>query len=246
MSTVTGRVLWGENPNKTSGNTTRLADSDYLRIKNDGDYFFMPLEDGPMTWHEHWADAITPEGIKRKSFRCSMRDCTLCAEYEAAAKKPGIDKKVLDGMRAKQKWAICGYLFAEGSEELSGNQKGRPVIFEFGKQVYDGISSASASLRKVGAKLNGSIILINKEKARGVKGMYTVNTVPVVKTLSSEQQKNFDVFLAKGIDLEKMYETPTNEMNLRRLGRAVGSSSSSTTEETPKTATSFDGDGESW
>lgn len=248
MSTVTGRVLWGENPNKNNSNSTRLSDSDYLRIKANGDYFFMPLEDSPMTWHEHWADAITPEGVKRKSFRCSMRNCTLCAEYEAAAKKPGIDKKVLDGMKAKQKWAIVGFLLAEGSEDLMGTQKGRPCIFEFGKQVYDGISSAMSGLKKVGAKLNGSVILINKDKDRGVKAMYTVNNVPVVRTLTSDQQAMFKAFMDKGIDLEKMYETPTNEMNLRRLGRSVGAAAdtASAASETEKTPTSFDQGEEAW
>lgn len=247
---VTGRILWGESP-KTGNDSTKLAQTDYLQIKNDGDYFIMPMEDGPITWHEHWADAITPEGIKRRPVRCSMRDCFLCAEYEAAAKAGNVDKKILDGMKAKQKWGILAYLLAEGNEELNGKQKGRPVVFEFGKQIYDGISQADKSLRKVGSQLKGTVILVNKEKARGVKAMYIVNNIPVVKTLNDEQKAAFEAFKAKGVDLEKMYETPTNEMNMRRLGRSVGgvaatTTTSTATAQTGAPATNFNSGDDAW
>ena len=246
MSQVNGRVVWGENPNK-GGNSLRLGDSDYLRIKQDGDYIIKIMADQAMGYHEHWADANTPEGVKRRSVRCAMRNCTLCAEYEAYLKRPNFDKKVADEMKAKSKWAIEGYLLASGSEELSGTQLGRPVVFEFTKQVFDGISSISKTLRKVGGTLNNSIILVNRDKGRGVKGMYEVTNVPVVKELTDKQKELYKAFVDKGVDLDKMYETPTDEVNMRRLGRSPQGveGEASVAPETPRVATAFKAE-ESW
>jgi hypothetical protein len=55
-----------------------------------------------------------------------MRGCTLCAEYEAAAKKPGIDKKIL------QKSDVITHIPMRGMKESLNDEEKR-----FARQIIN-------------------------------------------------------------------------------------------------------------
>ena len=220
MTTVNGRIAWGEKAGGGGAGASKLDQkNDFLRLKADGDYIIQLLSEAPMAYHEHWSK--TADGANR-SVRCSLRNCTLCKEYEIAKNSP--DAKLREAskqMRASPKYAIEAYLLAQGNERL-GQSVGRAVIFEFGKQIYDQISQVAKTLDKIGGQLSGSILLVNREARRGPSGMYSVTLVPTGYKMSQQQLDSVKSFEEKGIDLSKLYAPPEDEANMRRLGRLGG------------------------
>jgi hypothetical protein len=221
MTTVNGRIAWGEKAGGGAGGASKLDQkNDFLRLKADGDYIIQLLSESPMAYHEHWSK--TADGQNR-SLRCALRNCTLCKEFEVA--KNSADPKLREAakqMSAKPKYAIEAYLLAQGNERL-GQAVGRPVIFEFGKQIYDQISQVAKTLDKIGGQLSGSILLVNREARRGPSGMYSVTLVPTGYKMSQQQLDAVKAFEEKAIDLSKLYAPPEDEANMRRLGRLGGS-----------------------
>lgn len=216
MTTVNGRIAWGEKSGGNLGGARLDQKNDFLRLKNDGDYIIQLLSDAPMAYHEHWSQ--TTDGQKR-SVRCALRNCTLCKEYDVAKNSP--DAKLREAskqMRASPKYAIEAYLLAQGNERL-GQSTGRAVIFEFGKQIYDQISQVAKTLDKIGSQLSGSILLINRDSNRGPSGMYSVTLVPTAYKMSPPQLELVKAFEERAIDLSKLYAPPEDEANMRRLGR---------------------------
>lgn len=216
MTTVNGRIAWGEKAAGGGNNSKLDQKNDFLRLKADGDYIIQLLSEAPMAYHEHWSK--TTDGQNR-SLRCALRNCTLCKEYEAA--KNSMDPKLREAakqMSAKPKYAIEAYLLAQGNER-PGQVPGRPVIFEFGKQVYDQISQVAKTLDKTGGKLTGSILIVNREARRGPSGMYSVQYFPTSYKMTQQQLDAVKAFEEKGIDLSKLYAPPEDEANMRRLGR---------------------------
>lgn len=218
MTTVNGRIAWGEKAASAAGGPRLDQKNDFLRLKADGDYIIQLMSDAPMAYHEHWSK--TTDGQNR-SLRCCLRNCTLCSEAEAARNSP--DPKIREASKqlsAKPKYAIEAYLLAQGNERL-GQTTGRASIFEFGKQIYDQISQVAKTLDKVGGQLSGSILLINREARRGPSGMYSVTLVPTAYKMSQQQLDAVKEFEGKEIDLAKLYSPPEDEANMRRLGRTV-------------------------
>jgi len=216
MTTVNGRIAWGEKSGGGAGGAEREEKNDFLRLKNDGDYIIQLLSDAPMAYHEHWSK--TSDGQKR-SVRCALRNCTLCKEYDIA--KNSADAKLREEskqLRASPKYAIEAFLLAQGNERL-GQSTGRAVIFEFGKQIYDQISQVAKTLDKVGSQLSGCILLINRDQQRGPSGMYSVTLVPTQYKMTQPQLDLVKSFEERAIDLSKLYAPPEDEANMRRLGR---------------------------
>jgi len=220
MTTVNGRIAWGEKAGSAGGGSRLDQKNDFLRLKADGDYIIQLMSDAPMAYHEHWSK--TADGQNR-SLRCCLRNCTLCKEADAARNSP--DPKVREAskqMGAKPKYAIEAYLLAQGNERL-GQTTGRAVIFEFGKQIYDQVSQVAKTIDKVGGQLSGSILLVNREARRGPSGMYSVTLVPTAYKMNAQQLDAVKEFEEKSIDLNKLYSPPDDEANMRRLGRTGGS-----------------------
>jgi len=219
MTTVNGRIAWGEKAGGSAGGSRLDQKNDFLRLKADGDYIIQLMSEAPMAYHEHWSK--TSDGQNR-SLRCALRNCTLCKEADAAKNSP--DPKVREAakqMVSKPKYAIEAFLLAQGNERL-GQTTGRAVIFEFGKQIYDQISQVAKTLDKIGGQLSGSILLVNREARRGPSGMYSVTLVPTAYKMNQQQLDAVKVFEEKGIDLSKLYAPPEDEANMRRLGRIGG------------------------
>jgi hypothetical protein len=220
MTTVNGRIAWGEKGAGAGGGASKLDQkNDFLRLKSDGDYIIQLMSEAPMAYHEHWSK--TTDGQNR-SLRCALRNCTLCKEADAAKNSPDPkQKEAAKQMMAKPKYAIEAYLLAQGNERL-GQSTGRAVIFEFGKQVYEGISQVAKTLEKIGGQLTGSILLINRDARRGPSGMYSVTLVPTQYKMNQAQLDSVKAFEEKSIDLSKLYAPPEDEANMRRLGRLGG------------------------
>lgn len=232
MTTVNGRIAWGEKAAGGAGGSRLDQKNDFLRLKADGDYIIQLMSEAPMAYHEHWSK--TADGQNR-SLRCALRNCTLCKEADAAKNSP--DPKVREAakqMISKPKYAIEAFLLAQGNERL-GQTTGRAVIFEFGKQIYDQISQVAKTLEKIGGQLTGSILLVNREARRGPSGMYSVTLVPTAYKMTQQQLDAVKAFEEKGIDLSKLYAPPEDEANMRRLGRIGG--------DTDAPAASFGGGG---
>lgn len=220
MTITSGRISFEDNPFPEKNTGAKLDENDFIRLKQEGDYMVMLLSASPFTYQEHWAVNARNE---KRSFRCAMRNCTLCAEA-AAAQLAASDQATKDAAKqlgAKSKFAIEAYLLGKG-DDILGATAGRPGILEFGPQVFSQIKNISSTLKKVGGNLNGSIVMINRDKRRGPTGMYSVTQIPSAYALNPEQQALLKKFNERGLDLSKMYETPTDEANMRRLGRIGG------------------------
>lgn len=221
MTADNGRVSFDDAVwNKPAASKANGDKNDYIRVSEDKDYMIMLLSTAPFSFQEHWSTNASGEA---RSVRCAMRNCTLCAEATALLSSSDPAKQSAGKeLKAKQKFAIEAYLLGTGNETLGG-QAGRPGIFEFGPQIFNQIRSISNTLKKVGANIDGIILSVNRDKRRGPNGMYQVTQLPVVYKLSEEQQALLKAFQAKGLDLAKMYEAPSDEANMRRLGRIAGS-----------------------
>jgi hypothetical protein len=217
MTVISGRVSFEENPfPERSGGGGKLDENDFIRLKTDGDYMIMLLSATPFIYQEHWAVNARNE---KRSLRCAVRNCSLCNESaELLASADPVKKEAGKAMAAKSKFAIEAFLLGKGDERL-GSVTGRAGILEFGTQVFGQIRSISNTLKKVGGTLDRAILSINRDKRRGPSAMYTVTQVPVAYKLTAEQEENLRKFNERGMDLAKIYDTPTDEANMRRLGR---------------------------
>jgi hypothetical protein len=220
MTVISGRISFEDNPFPEKSTGAKLDENDFIRLKEEGDYMVMLLSPSPFTYQEHWTVNARNE---KRSVRCAVRNCTLCAEA-ALAISAGGDQAAKDASKqlaAKSKFAIEAYLLGKGQDVL-GQTVGRPGILEFGPQVFGQIRTVSNMLKKVGGTLDRALLMINRDKRRGPTGMYTVAQIPMAYSLNKAQQDLLTKFQERGLDLAKLYETPTDEANMRRLGRIGG------------------------
>jgi len=217
MTITSGRVSFDENPFPERGGAGgKLDENDFIRLKADGDYMIMLLSPSPYIYQEHWAVNARNE---KRSLRCAVRNCSLCNESaELQASSDPVKKEAGKQLAAKSKFAIEAYLLGKGDDKL-GAVVGRAGIFEFGTQVFGQIKSISNTLKKVGGTLDRAILSVSREKRRGPTAMYQVTQVPVAYRLSPDQEENLRKFQERALDLAKIYDTPTDEANMRRLGR---------------------------
>lgn len=215
MTVVSGRVQWGEN---VSSSASQVDKNTFFRMKDDGDYIIALLEGAPQPYKEHWTKNTEGKG---RSVRCALRNCTVCKEADQLMASNDESKRN-EGkrMRAKDKYAIEAFVVADKGESL-GTAVGRPAIFEMTRQVYEGVSSIKGTLDKVGGSLLNSMLHINRKLDRK-PNVYNVTLVPMPVNFNDQQKRAIEQFKSKGIDLGKLYAPPTDEENLRRLGRIGG------------------------
>lgn len=180
------KLVFGQLDSWDSAPSTGTSKDDYLNTKTDGLYTMRVLTEPPYMYHPHWYEYAPG---KKTKINCASKDCMLCKEGNEAT---------------------ATFVSIVFNKDLN-----RPQIYEFKRQVLNGIKSLH-SKKAWGSLLNYDIV-VERTSPKG-KTSYSVSPEPK-EPLTAGQLAMVEEFKNR-ISLDDFCAVSTNEAIVKRLADA--------------------------
>lgn len=176
---------------ESEGSGSKTSKEDYLNIKTDGITVVRFLTEPPFKYHAHWVDL----GTRKMKVNCAGRDCLLCKQGNEAIK-----------------FYVSIVL---------NRETGRCQVFEFKKQIFDGLKGFFTDLPDWGSLLAYDV-KIDRKLSRKPE---VYKLIPRPKTPLTKEELVMIAEFKDRVSLDKHCSPMTNEAIQKRLdggGQASG------------------------